>query len=194
MPQTPKLDRQREHQANERTFLAWLRTSIALISFGFAIARFGIFLRQLDQTLTQQPDRSGSLFSSETLGIALVIFGVFLIALAAWRYKAVFRQIEQGDYQPNPMIIWVVTAIAMTLGLLSVPLLIWRGGQSPTPAPITPNSLKRTRDDRVMRVSHAFRCDKGFGAQPLFDRANQGLPTLPPDTTVQTLAESELRR
>jgi hypothetical protein len=41
------IDRQREHQANERTFLAWLRTSIALIGFGFAIARFGLFLRQL---------------------------------------------------------------------------------------------------------------------------------------------------
>jgi uncharacterized membrane protein YidH (DUF202 family) len=36
----PNIDRQREHQANERTFLAWLRTSIALIGFGFAIARF----------------------------------------------------------------------------------------------------------------------------------------------------------
>ncbi len=42
-----KFDRQREHQANERTFLAWLRTSIALIGFGFAIARFGLFLREL---------------------------------------------------------------------------------------------------------------------------------------------------
>jgi|GEM_PF-5432662 len=45
-------DRQREHQANERTFLAWLRTSIALIGFGFAIARFGLFLRQLRVALT----------------------------------------------------------------------------------------------------------------------------------------------
>ncbi|NJN85739.1 MAG: DUF202 domain-containing protein [Leptolyngbyaceae cyanobacterium SL_7_1] len=134
MPPPGKVDRQREHQANERTFLAWLRTSIALISFGFAIARFGIFLRQLDQTLTQQPNQSGSLFSSESLGISLVMFGVFLIAMAAWRYRAVFRQIEQGDYQPNSVIIWVVTAIAMTLGLLSIPLLIWRGGQ-PSTAP-----------------------------------------------------------
>ena len=46
-PDSP-VDRQREHQANERTFLAWVRTSIALIGFGFAIARFGIFLRQLE--------------------------------------------------------------------------------------------------------------------------------------------------
>jgi amino acid transporter len=48
----PPIDRQREHQANERTFLAWLRTSIALISFGFAIARFGLFLRQLGLVIT----------------------------------------------------------------------------------------------------------------------------------------------
>lgn len=39
------VDRQREHQANERTFLAWLRTSIALIGFGFAIAHFGLLYK-----------------------------------------------------------------------------------------------------------------------------------------------------
>lgn len=37
------IDRQREHQANERTFLAWLRTALSLIGFGFAIARFNLF-------------------------------------------------------------------------------------------------------------------------------------------------------
>ncbi len=42
MSRTPEVDRQREHQANERTFLAWLRTSITLISFGLVLARFGI--------------------------------------------------------------------------------------------------------------------------------------------------------
>jgi putative membrane protein len=39
------IERLREHQANERTFLAWLRTSITLIGFGLAINRFGLFLR-----------------------------------------------------------------------------------------------------------------------------------------------------
>jgi putative membrane protein len=48
------IDRQREHQANERTFLAWLRTSIALIGFGFAIARFGLFLRELQTSVTSK--------------------------------------------------------------------------------------------------------------------------------------------
>lgn len=153
MPQPNKIDRQREHQANERTFLAWLRTSIALISFGFAIARFGIFLRQLDQTLTQHPDSAPHLLSSENLGISLVVFGVFLIALAAWRYSVVFRQIEQGDYQPNPVVIWVITAIAITLGSLSIPLLLWRGDRQPTrPSVQPPNASTSSRGDRAICV------------------------------------------
>lgn len=100
MSQLPR-DRQREHQANERTFLAWLRTSIALIGFGFAIARFGLFLRQLRVALTQQGTPIDPVFNSENLGISLVVFGIALIALAAWRYNQVLWQIERGDYRPS---------------------------------------------------------------------------------------------
>ena len=46
-PSTPQEETLRLHQANERTMLAWIRTGIALMAFGFAIARFGVFLRQV---------------------------------------------------------------------------------------------------------------------------------------------------
>ena len=117
----PKIDRQREHQANERTFLAWLRTSIALIGFGFAIARFGLFLRQFQTA--QQPAQTHPFFNSETLGLGLVLFGIITIALAAWRYNQVLWQIERGDYRPNRWMIWTTTAIVMLLGILSIPLI-----------------------------------------------------------------------
>ncbi len=122
----PKIDRQREHQANERTFLAWLRTSIALISFGFAIARFGIFLRQLQTTLTQREPPISPLLSSESLGVSLVGFGIIIIALAAWRYNQTFWQIERGDYRPNRFMVWLLTAVVIILGSLSIPLLLLR--------------------------------------------------------------------
>lgn len=122
----PKIDRQREHQANERTFLAWLRTSIALISFGFAIARFGLFLQQLDLALTQQQSKGHSIFNSQSLGIALVIFGIVTITLAAWRYNRVFWQIERGNYQPNRLLVWIMTGVVVSLGFLSIPLLLLR--------------------------------------------------------------------
>ncbi len=123
----PNIDRQREHQANERTFLAWLRTAIALIGFGFAIARFGLFLHQFQLMLTQQPDQRDPLFNSEMLGVGLVVFGILTIVLAAWRYNQVFRQIERGNYRPSRLLVWVMTSVVIGFGALSLPLLLLRG-------------------------------------------------------------------
>ena len=138
MPQKPVIDRQREHQANERTFLAWLRTSIALIGFGFAIARFGLFLRQLQATLTQQPPTAHPVFNSENLGLGLVIFGVVAIVGAAWNYNQVFWQIERGNYRPNRLMVWIMTGVVVCFGVLSIPLLFLRQAAIP--------NLPQTRD------------------------------------------------
>jgi putative membrane protein len=141
MDKIPKIDRQREHQANERTFLAWLRTCISLIGFGFAIARFGIFLRQLNLAITQQQTPVNPLSNSENLGLALVIFGILAVALAAWRYNQVFWQIERADYRPNRLIVWIMTGVVIILGLLSIPLLLRRDQVPPrSPFPTQPQS------------------------------------------------------
>ncbi|ACC82622.1 protein of unknown function DUF202 [Nostoc punctiforme PCC 73102] len=141
MDKIPKIDRQREHQANERTFLAWLRTSISLIGFGFAIARFGIFLRQLNLAITQQQTRLNPLSNSESLGLALVIFGILVVALAAWRYNQVFWQIERADYKPNRLIVWIMAGVVIVLGVLSIPLLLRRDQFLPrSPFPTQPQS------------------------------------------------------
>lgn len=134
-------DRQREHQANERTFLAWLRTSVALISFGFAIARFGLFLRQLRVAITHQETPTNPIFNSENLGVSLVVFGVAVIALAAWRYNQVFWQIERGDYRPNRFTVWIMTGVVIILGILSIPLLLVRNQEVTAPAS-PPKNLK----------------------------------------------------
>ncbi|MBW4492835.1 MAG: DUF202 domain-containing protein [Oscillatoria princeps RMCB-10] len=145
MSNPPQIDRQREHQANERTFLAWLRTSIALIGFGFAIARFGLFLRELESAVTGQYVRGQPVINSQTLGVGLVILGIFLIGLSAWRYNRVFWQIERGDYRPNRLIIWITAASVAIFGLLSIPFVLW---QRP-PAPRTPPSPRSGRHSRL---------------------------------------------
>lgn len=143
-----KIDRQREHQANERTFLAWLRTSIALIGFGFALARFGLFLRQLETSVAKQASPTHSFISSQSLGVGLVFVGIIIIIFALWRYNQVFRQIEQGDYQPSRLLVWVTAAIAIMLGILSFPLLI---GREPS-APSKPSS----RSSRIKRYPEKY--------------------------------------
>ena len=85
----PAEHRAQEHLANERTFLAWIRTAIALISLGFVLARAGPLLA------------SGTKGQSATeklapVGVGLAIFGALVTMLAAWRYDAVNREIEAG--------------------------------------------------------------------------------------------------
>jgi putative membrane protein len=126
-----KIDRQREHQANERTFLAWLRTSIALIGFGLTISRFGLFLHELQSHITNQSNLTHSFISSQSIGISLVIVGIIIIILAVWRYNQVFLQIEQANYQPNRLMVWITAAIVIILGLLSIPFLLWRSPSVP---------------------------------------------------------------
>ena len=113
-----RADKQREHQANERTYLAWLRTSISLIGFGFAIARFGLFIQQFENAEADNP-----LFSSQLIGVTLVGFGIFSIILAAWRYNQAFVQIERGRYKPNRTVIWILSAMVTAVGVLCLPLL-----------------------------------------------------------------------
>ena len=135
MNKKPQVDRQREHQANERTFLAWLRTSISLIGFGFAIARFSLFLRQLQTAVIQQQELSrNAVFNSENLGVVLVIVGIIVIALAALRYNQVFWQIERGDYRPNQLLVWIITLVVIVLGILSIPLVLLREQVPKSPA------------------------------------------------------------
>lgn len=135
--------RQRDHQANERTFLAWMRTSIALIGFGFAIARFGLFLRQLHLNLTQRPVAVDPITNSEHLGVGLIGVGILTIALAAWRYSQVYGQIERGIYRPTRWFVWTMAAVVMALGTLSLPLIMGNRTVLETPPAAHPFPQRR---------------------------------------------------
>ncbi len=126
MTQNSKNPRQREHQANERTFLAWMRTSISLIGFGLAIARFGLFLQQ-SQAQVQLAELGPN---SHTLGVSLIVVGIAIVALAAFRYNQVYWQIERVNYRPNRLLIWLVAGLIAFLGVLSLPI-VWGGKQQP---------------------------------------------------------------
>jgi putative membrane protein len=135
-------NRQRDHQANERTFLAWLRTALALIAFGFAIARFGIFTRQIHFAVTNQYPIANPVSNSENLGMGLVLAGLLTIMLAVWRFNQVFRQIEQKNYRPSRWLMWIMTGLVMALGIVSLPLVLWREDGTTRPQ----SNLRRPTD------------------------------------------------
>lgn len=107
----------RLHQANERTMLAWIRTGIALMAFGFAIARFGLFLRQmaaLGSVALPAPQGLGSAW----LGSALVAMGMVANLLATARYARSRQAIERGDVgAPGALLVYVLGITAGLVGL-----------------------------------------------------------------------------
>src|SRR3954452_5605584 len=72
-----------EYLANERTFLAWIRTSVAVVSLGFVLARFSVWLRQfaIQRTTPQLPVQRAGI--SLPIGVGMMIFGGLLSVLAA---------------------------------------------------------------------------------------------------------------
>src|SRR5437773_9934943 len=70
--------------ANERTFLAWVRTSIAVMSLGFVIARFTLWIREVAIRVNPQMPMRGSGFSA-ALGECMIGGGTLSTLVAAWR-------------------------------------------------------------------------------------------------------------
>jgi putative membrane protein len=107
-----------EYLANERTFLAWVRTSISIISLGFVVAKFGVWLRELALRLAPQaPMYSTGL--SLPIGVAMMSLGGILAALAAWHYHLVNLAIERGEVRASRgLVIAVTAAIILMAGLM----------------------------------------------------------------------------
>ena len=69
----------------------------------------------------EQPAPAHGLLSTQNLGLLLVIFGILMIGLSAWRYNQVMRQIEAGDFRPSRFLIWIMAAVVALFGLLRRP-------------------------------------------------------------------------
>jgi putative membrane protein len=116
VPGPPPEKRAVEYLANERTFLAWVRTSVAVISLGFLVARFSIWLRQLGIRITRR-FALGSTGASVAMGESMMAFGAALAVLAAWRYHVVNRNIEAGVVSADRWLIVLVTVLLVALSL-----------------------------------------------------------------------------
>lgn len=110
-----------EHLANERTYLAYLRTAISLISFGITINRFSIYLVQ-SKLLTERSLPRFDLIGVSRVGFGMVIFGLGLLVWAALHASHVSRAIDDGTYRPSLLSAWIITAVVLLGGGLS---LIW---------------------------------------------------------------------
>jgi putative membrane protein len=89
----------RVYFAAERTLLAWIRTGLGLMGIGFAVSRFGLFLRQLSATESHLPSHSTGL--SLWSGVALVTLGVVVNLSAVLRHLQLIHELSSGTWQPG---------------------------------------------------------------------------------------------
>ena len=112
------IDRSREHLANERTFLAWIRTSIALMGFGFVIVKFTLFLKQL--SLLLQTRGIPSKGYSSIIGVVMVAIGVIIAVLAFLQYKRNEKWIKNNYYFSSSMLSLLITFILIIGGIFLI--------------------------------------------------------------------------
>ena len=109
-----------DHLANERTYLAWLRTGIATMSFGVVIAR----LRFIFPTAVLAPPSRGLVHAANIgllltlFGLLLTLFGLLAVVLAARRFVVVQKQVRENRFMASTGTILTLSGIVAALGLL----------------------------------------------------------------------------
>lgn len=93
-----ELARERNRAAAERTLMAWIRTSLSLIGFGFGIDRIVSAIRGFNQNVETNPIQL-----SRLLGLAFILLGVYAMLMAALEHSQELRRIQQhGHYAYRP--------------------------------------------------------------------------------------------
>lgn len=115
-----------DHAANERTFLAWVRTAIAVMAFGFLVARFNLFLE-----IAASSAAGGRLAAvpgggfGGAAGVGLIFAGTVMIAIAAVRFVGTRRAIDSGEQRLKGS--QLDLALAALMVVLGIALVIYLG-------------------------------------------------------------------
>ena len=110
-----------DYLAAERTFLAWIRTGLALMGFGFVVARFGLFLREIAMTTHTRTLESTGV--SLWIGTTLLLVGVSVNVAASIHHVGLISKLNRGETMGRPSVIAI--AVALTLAALGLALAVY---------------------------------------------------------------------
>jgi putative membrane protein len=119
-----------DHAANERTFLAWLRTGVAVIAFGFLMERFDLFVLTMEDAISVAPDHRAKLDAlsrslSTGAGRAFILVGIAFILVATVRFIRTGWLLDDAKTHAPGMLADLSLSVILAILLLvaSVPLI-----------------------------------------------------------------------
>ncbi|HUL32898.1 MAG TPA: DUF302 domain-containing protein [Candidatus Eisenbacteria bacterium] len=143
-----------DYLAAERTFLAWIRTGIALMGLGFVLARFGLFLQEFNRLDPDLPARSYGL--SQWIGVGLILLGVAVCLLSMLRHLRMLKELQSGAslFTRRPVLAVGVAGALILLGLVMAGYLVFAN----------PNSVVHAsrRQEEIMASSTATGMGNGI--------------------------------
>ncbi len=95
------IERYTDHAANERTFLAWVRTSIAIMAFRFLVEKFDLFLEFASKSLAARMPTVGGQLVGNIAGLLLIVLGGVTMILAIIRFRQTALDIDSKDTRPG---------------------------------------------------------------------------------------------
>lgn len=119
-----QLAKERNRAAAERTLMAWIRTSLALISFGFGIDTVVSAILSLQDSGQVNPARL-----SRLLGLAFVALGIYALSMAAIEHRRELKHIQRQDmyyYQPRPSLGLQVAIALIAIGVFAFAGIAWQ--------------------------------------------------------------------
>ena len=128
--ETAKSFHRRDHLANERTFLAWIRTNLGIMAFGFIVEKFSFFMQQiaffLGKSESSEPSSSLSILQrySSIFGISLVGVGTILCIFAFLKFKKTERQINDDIPQASTLLDTLLALFVFFVGVFLIIYLI----------------------------------------------------------------------
>ncbi len=111
-------EKSREQLANERTFLAWIRTSIALMGFGFVIVKFNIFIKQISMLLDSKDTLPK--VDSSFVGVIMIAIGILVALTAFFQFKKHEEQLRNNKFYSSSILLLLTTLILIIGGIILI--------------------------------------------------------------------------
>jgi len=107
-----------DHLANERTFLAWIRTSLGIMGFGFVVVKFSLFIRQIELILKKDVVAGNQHEHSGAVGVSIVVIGALTVIVAFFKYRKTNKQIEEENFTQTSNSITIVAVLIFVIGII----------------------------------------------------------------------------